>query len=100
MVLLLFYVPTIFVGVLCRSLFWYALLHALSSFAIILTRKKELNVLLVLSFGSVALPQGAVFFMQFLIVVFPDHTHLLLSLASYKIKTPNQPYTYEVSLII
>ena len=51
MVLLLFYVPPIFVGVLCWSLFWYALLYALSSFAFILTRKKELVVLLALSFG-------------------------------------------------
>ena len=69
MVLLLFYVPPIFVGVLCWSLFWYALLHALSSFAIILTRKKELVVFACIVFWmscyckcSVALPQGAVFF--------------------------------------
>ena len=34
------------VGVLCWSLFWYALLYALSSFAIILTRKRELVALL------------------------------------------------------
>ena len=32
----------LFVGVLCLSLFWYALLCVLSKFAINLTRKKEL----------------------------------------------------------
>ena len=32
------YLPLV-VGVLCRSLFWYALLSVVSSFAIILTRK-------------------------------------------------------------
>ena len=40
-----------FLGVLCSSLFWYALLYILSSFAIILTRKRELVALLLLSFG-------------------------------------------------
>ena len=35
------YLP-LFVGVLCSSLFWYALLYILSDFAIILTRKREL----------------------------------------------------------
>ena len=44
------YLP-LFLGVLCWSLFWYALLYALSSFAIILPRKKEPFVLLVLCFG-------------------------------------------------
>ena len=32
----------LFAGVLCWSLFWYALLFALSSLAIILTRKRVL----------------------------------------------------------
>ena len=44
------YLP-LFVGVLCWSLFWYALLYVLSSFEIILTRKRELVALLLLSFG-------------------------------------------------
>ena len=35
----------LFVGVLCWSLFWYALLHVLSSFAINLARKRELVAL-------------------------------------------------------
>ena len=50
LLLLLLYVPPIFVGVLCWSFFWYALLYVLSSFAIILTRKREL-VAFFLSFG-------------------------------------------------
>ena len=57
----------LFVGVLCRSLFSYDLLYVLSSFAIILTKKRELVTLLLLSFGClvivfcpVALPHGAV----------------------------------------
>ena len=35
----------------CWPLFWYALLYVLSSFAIILTRKRQLVALLLLSFG-------------------------------------------------
>ena len=41
----------LFVGVLCLSLFWYAFLCDLSSFAIILKRKSELVALLLLSYG-------------------------------------------------
>ena len=54
-------------GVLCLSLFCYALLCVHSSFAIILKRKRKLVALLLLSIQmycyykcSVALPQGAV----------------------------------------
>ena len=67
------YLP-LFVGVMCSSLFWYALFCVLSSFAIILTRKRDrcvvtLNALrLFLEVPSVGL--------QFAIVVFLDHTHL------------------------
>ena len=58
----------LFVGVLCRSLFRYALLYVISSFAIILARKREVIALLLLSFvwmscyykSPVALPRGAV----------------------------------------
>ena len=53
-------------GVLCLSLFCYALLCFLSSFAIILKRKREVVALLLLSYGclvyckcSVTLPHGA-----------------------------------------
>ena len=41
---------TLFVGVLCLPLFWYALLCVLSSFAIILKRKRELVALHLLSY--------------------------------------------------
>ena len=41
------------VGVLCLSLYSCALLCVLSSFAIILTRKRDLVALLLLSFGSI-----------------------------------------------
>ena len=41
----------IIMGVLCLSLFWYALFCALPSFAIILKRKRELVALLLLSYG-------------------------------------------------
>ena len=41
------------VWVLCWSLFWYVLLHVISSFAIILTRKRDLVALLLLYFGCV-----------------------------------------------
>ena len=55
----------LFVGILCLSLFWYALYCVLSTFAIIL--KRNLVAMLLLSYGylatvnvlSVALPHGA-----------------------------------------
>ena len=73
------YVP-LFVGVLCWYLLWYALLYFLSSFAIILTRKREQVDLLVFWMSCyckcpVALPHGAS--LHVVIVVFPDHTYLL-----------------------
>ena len=70
----------LFVVALCWSLFWYSLLYVLCSFAIILTKKRELVDLLLLSFGclvpvmfcsSSSWRRG----LQFVIVVFPDHTH-------------------------
>ena len=66
-------------GVLCLHLFCCALLCVLSRFAIILKSKRELVVLLLLSYGclvtvcSVTLPLG----LRGVIVVFPDHTCLL-----------------------
>ena len=52
-------------GVLCSSLFWYALLYVLSSFAISVTRKIELVDFLLLSLRclvtvNVALPHSVV----------------------------------------
>ena len=64
------------------SLFWYALVCALSSFAIVL--KRELDALLLLSYGCLVTVYVLWLFItvpwvgrQFVIVVFPDHTHLL-----------------------
>ena len=78
MIFCLMYFP-LFDGVLCLSLFWYALLCVNSSFAIILKRKKDSwllrfyclkDVLLLLMFyGSSSRCRG-------LVVFFPDHTHL------------------------
>ena len=45
----------LFVGFLCWSVFWSSLLCVLSSFAIILTRKRELTTLLLLSFGRLVI---------------------------------------------
>ena len=65
------YLP-LFVGFLCLSLFWYGLLCVLSSFAIVLTRKREMVALLLWLFLTMPLVS-----LQCVIVVFPDHTHLL-----------------------
>ena len=74
----------LFVGVLCLSLFWYALLCVLSSFAIILKRKRELVSLLLLSYRCLVTVNVLWLFLtvpwvrlQCVIVVFSDHTHLL-----------------------
>ena len=69
-------------ALVCITLF--PLLHVLSSFVIILTRNRELVGLLLLSFGCLATVNVLRLFlmepwlgMQFLIVVFPDHTYFL-----------------------
>ena len=70
------------VGVLCLSLFCYALHCVHSSFAIILKRKRKLVVLLFLSYICVVTINFLLLFLtvpwvglQCVIVVFPDHTH-------------------------
>ena len=69
----------LFVGVLCLSLFWYALLCVLSSLAIILKRKRELVALLLLSYGCLfivnVLPLFPLVGLQCVIMVYPDHTY-------------------------
>ena len=69
------YIP-LFVGVLCCFLLWYALLYVLSSFAIIFR-------MLLLSIGCLVTVNILKLFLmvpwvelQFVIVVFPDYTHL------------------------
>ena len=72
-------------GVLCLSLFCYALICYLSSFAIILKRTRELVALLLLSHLQTLVTVNVVWLfltvawvgLQCMIVVFPDHTHLL-----------------------
>ena len=73
---------TLCVGVLCLSLFCYALLSAQSSFEIIL--KRELVVLLLLSDRCIVTINVLWLFftvpwvgLQWMIVVFTDHTNLL-----------------------
>ena len=72
---------------MCLSLFCYTLLYVLSTFAIILTRKRELVALLLLSFGYLATGHVLWLFLtvpwtglQFEAMVFPDHTHLRFEL--------------------
>ena len=74
----------LFVGVLCLSLFCYALLFIHSSFAIILKRNRKLVALLLLSYNCIVAINVLWLFLtvswvglQYVIVVFPDHTRLL-----------------------
>ena len=76
---------TLFVGVLCLSLFCYALLCVQSSFAIILKRKRKLVTLLLLSHICIVTINVLWLFlaapwvsMQCVIVVFPDHSHFMV----------------------
>ena len=74
------YFPS-FVGALCLSLFCYALLCVHFSFAIILKRKRKLVALLLLPYRCIVNINVLWLFLavpwvglQFVIVVFPDHT--------------------------
>ena len=74
----------LFVAVLCLYLFCHALLCLHSSFAIILKRKKKLVALLLLSYRCIVTINALWLFLtapwvglQCVIVVFPDHSHLL-----------------------
>ena len=75
----------LFVGVMCLSLFSYALLCVLSSFAIILEKKRKLVALLLLSYRCIVTINVLWLFLivpwvglRCVILVFPDHTHLRL----------------------
>ena len=74
----------LFVGVQCLPLFCYALLCVHSSFAIILKIKRKLVALLLLSYRCFVTVNVLWLFLtvlrdslQCVIVIFPDHTHLL-----------------------
>ena len=79
------FIDTPIVGVCNCSMFCCTLLYVHSSIAIILMGKRELIALLNLSFWCLvmverlflAVPWSC---LQFVIVVFPDHTHLLFLL--------------------
>ena len=69
-------------GVCNRSMFCCTLLYVHSSIAIILMGKRELNALLNLSSWCLVMIERLFLevlrgCLQFMIVVFPDHTHLL-----------------------
>ena len=77
-------------GALCLSLFWNAFICVHSSLAIILKRKRKLAALLlqVLSYRCIVTINVLWLFLampwvglQCVIVVFPDHTHLLFAIA-------------------
>ena len=90
-------------GVCNCSMFCYTLLYVHSSIAIILMGKRELVALLNLSSWCLvmverlflAMPRGC---LRFVIVVFPDHTHLLFmvlnksifSIHRFKSSWPNE----------
>ena len=71
----LMYFP-LFVRVLCLSLFCCALLSVHSSFAIILTSKRKLVALLLMSNRFIVTINVPWVGMQYVIVVFPNHNHL------------------------
>ena len=81
---------TLSVGVLCWSLFCYALLCVIFSFAIILTRKSGLVALLQLSSWCLVTVNVLWLYLmvqwvglQCVIVVFPIHTYLLFDKLIY-----------------
>ena len=72
----------LFVGVMCLSLFCYALQCVHSSFAIILIRKRKLVALLLVSYNCIVTINARWLFLavpwvglQCVIVAFTDHTH-------------------------
>ena len=73
----------LFVGFLCWSLFWCALLYVLSSFAINLARTRELVALILLSYRCIVTRNVLLLFLtmpwvglQYVVVFFPDQTCL------------------------
>ena len=72
-------------GICNCSMFCYTLRYVHSSIAIILMGKRELVALLNLSSWCLLMVEGLFLAvpwvrLQFVIVVFPDHTHLLFSI--------------------
>ena len=105
---LLFNVPFIMcVGILCLSLFCYAILCVHSSFAITLKRKRKLVASLLLSNRFIVAMNSLWLFLmlpwiglQWVILVFPDHTHLffiVLGLNSCALKDFARKHYFEFS---
>ena len=98
----MFYVSNCLWGFCVGLCFGISLLCVLSSFAIILTRKRELIALLLLCFKCLVTVNVLCFFLtvpwvglQCVIVVFPDHTHFLYdSIKIVKICQDSQPYSF------
>ena len=96
------YIVTPFVGVCNCSMFCYTLLYVHSSIAVILMGKRELVALLSLSSWCLvmverlflAVPRGC---LRFVIVVFPDHTHLLFL---FDLAVADSPDSTELSSVI
>ena len=92
-------------GVCNCSMFCCTLLYVHSSIAIILMGKRELIALLNLSSGCLvmverlflAMPRGC---LQFVIVVFPDHTHLLFLLSNIDISRTLNPYCANATKVV
>ena len=66
-------------GVIFASLFYYVVLGVLSSLAIILLRKREVDVILQLCCGclcSMSLPHCTIGWSAIYFVVYPGQTHL------------------------
>ena len=90
-------------GVCNCSMFCCTLLYVHSSIAIILMGKRELIALLNLSSWCLvmverlflAVPLGC---LQFVIVVFPDHTHLLFLLSEFKLGQFKYTFLYHPNL--
>ena len=91
----------LFLGVLFSFLFCYALFCVHSSFAVILKRKRKLVILLLLPYRCIVTIDVVWLFLtvpwvglQFVIVVFPDHTHFLYNTLDSKVCTLNALVTY------
>ena len=97
-------IVTPIVGVCICSMFCCTLLYVHSSIAIILMGKRELIALLNLSSWCLvmveglflAVPRGC---LQFVIVVFPDHTHLLFWIY-YKQQSNHKLTDMKISLVM
>ena len=101
--LLLFFIVTPIVGVCNCSLFCCSLLYVHSCLAIILTGKRELVPLLSLSSWCFVIVVWLFLVvllvcLQFVIVVFPDHTHYfghcLFCIAGHRIKYQFMRFSY------